>query len=126
MGDAIDVSGLDQKVANAETKIGDAQENIDAWWANANKNNPINIAKHDAAISAITKASQVVSGLDQASKSIATSSVQYSMDKRPADKWNFIVGGQYQLNKHLMFRGEYGFLASRSQYIIGIQYRFRL
>ena len=40
--------------------------------------------------------------------------------------WNFILGTQYQLNKHFMLRGEVGFLGSRQQFIGGIQYRFGL
>ena len=55
---------------------------------------------------------------------IESSTVQYSMDKRPADMWNFIVGGQYQFSKHFMVRGEGGFLGSRTQFIAGVQYRF--
>jgi long-subunit fatty acid transport protein len=52
--------------------------------------------------------------------------VQYSLNKRPKDMWNFIVGSQYQLNKHWMLRAEYGFLGSRQQFIGGLQYRFGL
>jgi hypothetical protein len=55
-----------------------------------------------------------------------SSSVQYSMDKRPKDMWNFIVGSQLQFNKSLMFRLEAGFLGTRVQVITGIQYRFGL
>ena len=52
--------------------------------------------------------------------------VQYSLDKNLKDKWNFIVGTQFQLNKHLMIRAEYGFLGSRQQFMVGLQYRFGL
>jgi hypothetical protein len=48
------------------------------------------------------------------------------MDKQVKDRWNFIVGGQYQLNKHFMLRFEYGFLGSRTQIMTGVQYRFGL
>ena len=57
---------------------------------------------------------------------IANSSVQYSLEKKQKDLWNFIVGSQYQLNKHWMIRAEYGFLASREQLLVGLQYRFGL
>ena len=56
----------------------------------------------------------------------ASSTVQYSLDKRPEDMWNFIVGGQYQLSKTWMFRAEVGFLKSRTHVIAGAQYRFPL
>jgi hypothetical protein len=57
---------------------------------------------------------------------ISTSTVQYAMDKTIKDAWNFIVGGQFQYNKHLMVRLEAGFLGSRTQVMTGIQYRFGL
>jgi long-subunit fatty acid transport protein len=52
--------------------------------------------------------------------------VQYSLDKRPEDMWNFIVGSQYQINRNWMFRAEFGFLGSRTHLIAGAQYRFGL
>jgi hypothetical protein len=127
--DAIDVSEMQTKVANAEVKINDAQQGVNIWWSGltpVEQKNPVNIAKHNAANSALEKAGNLVAGFDQAASTISTSTVQYSMDKRPKDKWNFIVGGQFQINKHWMLRGEYGFLASRQQFLIGTQYRFGL
>ena len=40
--------------------------------------------------------------------------------------WNFVLGTQFQINKHFMLRAEYGFLGSRQQIITGLQYRFGL
>jgi hypothetical protein len=40
--------------------------------------------------------------------------------------WNFVLGTQYQVNKHFMIRAEAGFLGSRQQIITGLQYRFGL
>lgn len=53
-------------------------------------------------------------------------SVQYSLDKKPKNMWNFIVGSQFQLNKSWMIRGEVGFLGARTQVITGLQYQFGL
>jgi hypothetical protein len=55
-----------------------------------------------------------------------TASVQYELNKKPKDMWNFVIGSQYQINKHFMIRAEYGFLGSRTQFIGGLQYRFGL
>jgi hypothetical protein len=55
-----------------------------------------------------------------------SSTVEYSLDKRPADMWDFMLGGQYQMNKSWMFRAEVGFLSSRSRLLAGVQYRFGL
>ena len=63
---------------------------------------------------------------DGAISTIGNSTVQYSLDKKVKNMWNFIVGSQFQLNKHWMLRGEYGFLGSRQQFIGGLQYRFGL
>jgi hypothetical protein len=40
--------------------------------------------------------------------------------------WNFVLGSQYQINKHFMIRAEAGFLGSRTQAIAMLQYRFGL
>ncbi|MEX1131889.1 MAG: hypothetical protein WEC15_01580 [Flavobacteriales bacterium] len=118
-------SGID--AANA--RVDDAQQQVDAWWSSLTplqQNNPVNAAKYDGANAALAAAGQFVNAAEGAANNAASSTVQYTMDKRPADKWNFIVGGQFQLNKHLMIRAEYGFLASRTQFMTGLQYRFGL
>ena len=117
------------KVDQGIQKVANAQQQVDAWWAglsSAQQQNPVNEAKYNAANRALTRAGEILSSADNAINTIGTSTVQYSMDKRLKDAWNFIVGGQFQLNKHLMLRGEYGFLGSRTQVIVGVQYRFGL
>jgi hypothetical protein len=52
--------------------------------------------------------------------------VQYSLTKTLKDMWNLVIGSQYQMNRHLMLRLENGFLASRQQLTMGLQYRFGL
>ena len=86
----------------------------------------MNEAKYNAANKALARAGEILASADNAINTIGTSTVQYSMDKRPKDAWNFIMGSQFQLNKHFMLRGEYGFLASRTQFLVGLQYRFGL
>jgi len=120
---------LGSKVDEGIAKVGNAQQQVNAWWAGltpAQQQNPVNIAKHDAANRALSTAGKVLAAADNAISTIGTSTVQYSMDKRPKDPWNFIVGSQFQLNKHWMLRGEYGFLGSRQQFLIGMQWRFGL
>jgi hypothetical protein len=74
----------------------------------------------------LDRAGQALESADAALEDISNSTVQYSMNKKVKDAWNFIVGAQYQYNKHLMFRFEYGFLGSRTQFITGVQFRFGL
>ena len=117
------------KIDQGIERVGGAQAQVDAWWAGltpAQQNNPVNKAKHETANAALSRAGEILSAADVAVNTISTSTVQYRMDKRVKDMWNFIVGGQFQLNKHWMVRGEVGFLGSRQQWLGGFQYRFGL
>jgi hypothetical protein len=67
-----------------------------------------------------------MTALDGALSTASTSTVQYSLTKKPKDMWNFVVGSQFQINRHFMLRAEYGFLSSREQLTLGLQYRFGL
>jgi hypothetical protein len=111
-------------------KVGNAQEQVDTWWAGLTQEeqkNPINEAKYNKANQALDRASQFLVAADNAVSTIESSTVQYSMDKKPKDMWNIVVGSQFQYNKHLMFRLEYGgFVGSRTQVMAGVQYRFGL
>lgn len=129
LDEVFDTSGWGSRVESGMEKVETAQGNVDAWWnglSDAQQNNPINKAKYNKANQVLGTASEFLVAADGALSNVANSTVQYSMDKRPADMWNFIVGSQYQLNKHFMLRAEYGFLASRVQFIGGLQYRFGL
>ena len=129
LADVLPVDQLGSKVDQGIQKVGDYQKQVDTWWAalsSIEQQNPVNEAKYNAANKALTRAGEILVSADNAINNIATSTVQYSMDKRPKDPWNFIVGSQLQLNKHWMLRGEYGFLGSRDQFILGLQYRFGL
>jgi len=88
--------------------------------------NPLNKAKYETANRVLTTACNVLNAADGALDNAENSTVQYSLDKRPKDMWNFVIGSQFQLNRHFMFRAEYGFLSSRQQFIGMLQYRFGL
>lgn len=129
LSEVLPVEDLGAKVDQGYQKLDDTQAQINAWWDGLTpleQERPSNIARHEAANNAISKAEELLVSVENAVNGIASSTVQYSMDKRPADKWNFIVGTQYQLNKHWMVRGEAGFLSSRTQFTAGLQYRFGL
>ena len=117
------------KVDQGIAKVANAQQQVDAWWASLTppqQQNPVNEAKYNAANRALSRAGEILAAADNAISTIGTSTVQYSLDKRPKDPWNFIIGSQYQLNKHWMIRAEVGFLGSRTQVITGVQWRFGL
>jgi hypothetical protein len=129
LNEVLPVDQLQPKVDLGFEKVELAQVRVDEWWeglTRVERLNPVNIAKFTAANLAIEKASTFLVAVDGALNNGESSTVQYSMERRPADLWNFIVGSQYQLNKSLMFRAEVGFLGSRTQLMTGIQYRFGL
>jgi hypothetical protein len=129
LNEALDVDGLGGRIDAAENKVGNAQVRVDTWWASLSpleQRNPLNVARHDAANRALSAAGRVLVGADMALNTAANSTVEYSLDRRPKDPWNFLTGMQYQLNKHWMVRVEAGYLSSRTQFMGGLQYRFGL
>ena len=51
--------------------------------------------------------------------------VNYHLDKAPADPWNMIIGGSYELTRNWHFRGEVGFIG-RVQALLVLNYRLAL
>jgi hypothetical protein len=129
LNELINTDGLQAKVDAGVQKVTDKQTEVDNWWSslsNIEQNNPINKAKHDVANRALSTAGTFLGNLDNALNDDKNASVQYSLDKRPKDLWNFLIGTQYQYNKNWMLRCEVGILGSRTQVIAGLQYRFGL
>lgn len=129
LNDFISVDGAQAKVDNAMDAVNDKQAQVDAWWNGltaAEQAKPTNKAKYNTANNALDKAGNLLNGIDGALSTIGTSTVQYSLEKAPKDAWNFIIGSQYQYNKHIMLRAECGFLGSRTQFLTSLQYRFGL
>ncbi|MFN8256802.1 MAG: hypothetical protein U0W24_13990 [Bacteroidales bacterium] len=129
LSDIMPADELGGKIDEGTAKVEEAQVQVDEWWAGLTpleQSNPINQRKYETYNNAIETASNILAAADGAISTISTSTVQYSLQKNLKDMWNFIVGTQFQLNKHWMVRAEYGFLGSRQQFIGGLQYRFGL
>lgn len=129
LADVIGEGGAQERVDQALVKVGEKQTSVDNWWNGltpAEQSRPSNIAKYDTANSALEKADSFLTSVDGALSTIGNSTVQYSLEKKPKDMWNFIIGTQYQYNRHIMLRAEYGFLGSRTQFLTSLQYRFGL
>jgi len=115
------------KIDTGFTKVANAQSQVNSWWNGLNtveQKNPVNIAKYQTANTALATAGQFLNGASQVVTNTGNSTVQYSLDKAPKDKWNFIIGSQFQIDKRFMIRAEYGFLSGRHQFLGGLQYRF--
>jgi hypothetical protein len=127
--DIISTDQAQAKVDQGLLKVDEKQTAVDNWWnglTNTQQANPANIAKHDTANNALQTAGSFLTAVDGALSTVGTSTVQYSLEKAPKDMWNFVLGTQYQYNKHIMLRAEYGFLGSRTQFMTSLQYRFGL
>jgi len=125
------ISGGDAqaKVDEGLMKVEEKQTSVDNWWnglSQAQQANPINQAKYNTANQALETAGNFLTTLDGALSTAGSSTVQYSLEKAPKDMWNFLLGAQYQYNKHLMLRAECGFLGTRTQFMTSLQYRFGL
>lgn len=127
-----DLIPLDDAQARVDTglaKVEQNQQSVNDWWnslSGIEQANPINQAKYNTANRALEAAGTFLTAMDGALSTAESSTVQYSLEKAPKDMWNFIVGSQYQYNKHLMLRAEYGFLGTRDQFLVSLQYRFGL
>jgi hypothetical protein len=125
--DLFPVQDWQQKVDTGFMKVANAQNEVNSWWnglSALDQKNPVNIAKYNVANAALAKAGQFLTGASQAITNAGSSTIQYSLDKAPKDKWNFIIGSQFQIDKRFMIRAEYGFLSGRHQFLGGLQYRF--
>ncbi len=129
LNDVIPTDGLQEKVDNGIVKVGEGQMQVDEWWnslSGLEQANPINKAKYATANRTLDAAGNLLNALDGALNNEQSASVQYSLEKRVKDMWNLVLGSQFQLNKHIMLRAEYGFLGSRTQFLGSLQYRFGL
>jgi hypothetical protein len=129
ISDLFPVDQWGKKIDTGYMKVAESQQKVDAWWDGltpTEQKNPVNIAKYNSANTALTTAGEVLNAAGQTVSNASTSTVQYSLDKKPKDMWNFIIGSQFQLNRSWMIRAEVGILGSRTQVIAGLQYRFNL
>jgi hypothetical protein len=129
LSEVLPVDGLQSKVDNGIAKVADTEIKVDNWWNGLTpqeQKNPVNAAKYETANRVLETTGNLFNSMDAALNDDQKASVQYSLTKRPKDMWNFVLGSQFQINKHFMLRAEYGFLGSRQQFITGLQYRFGL
>ncbi len=129
LSEVLDVSDTQDKVDEGLIRVDEAGNQVNNWWNNLppdEQQSPVNKAKYERANQLLDKTSNLLNSLDGALSTASSSTVQYSLDKNLENMWNFIVGAQFQYNKHWMIRAEYGFLGSRQQFLTGLQYRFGL
>lgn len=52
--------------------------------------------------------------------------IKYGLDKQVQQKWNGVIGAQFQYNKRWMLRTEAGVLGNRKSFLVSLNYRFLL
>jgi hypothetical protein len=52
--------------------------------------------------------------------------IRYGLEKRVKQRWNGVIGAQYQLNKNWIFRGEGGVIGDRKSIMLSANWRFLL
>jgi len=127
--DVLPIDGAQAKVDQAILNVNEKQVQVDDWWnglSTLEQANPANKARYQTANKALDTAGNLLIGIDGALSTAESSTVQYALEKAPSDAWNFLLGTQFQYNKHFMIRAEYGFLGSRTQFMTSLQYRFGL
>jgi hypothetical protein len=129
LSEVVDTDQLQIKVDQGIQTVGEKQVAVDEWWMGltpVEQKNPVNVAKYETANRTLETAGNILNSADAALNDDQSATVQYSLEKNLKDKWNFVIGTQYQLNKNWMIRAEYGLLGSRNQFLTSLQYRFRL
>lgn len=129
LAEVMPIDELQEKVDDGFAQVDEAESSVTAWWEGLTPQeqmNPVNKAKYETANRTIDAFGNLLTTVDGALSTASTSTVQYSLTKTPKDMWNFLIGSQFQLNRHFMLRAEYGFLSSRQQLTLGLQYRFGL
>lgn len=129
LSEVLPIDDLQGKVDDGMDKVEDAAVQVDEWWnglTELEQRNPVNGARYETANRVLEKTGSALNSLDGALNDDEYATVQYSLEKAPKNMWNFIIGSQFQINKHFMIRAEYGFLGSRQQFMAGLQYRFGL
>jgi hypothetical protein len=129
LADALPIGEWQSSVALGQQRVDELTQQNEAWWNSLSppqQANPVNQAKYETTKAALERAGGFLDSAERAVNNAANSTVDYSLDKRPEDMWNFILGTQYQYNKNWMARAEVGFIGTRTHVIAGLQYRFGL
>lgn len=129
LSEVLPIEEWNQKVISGQGRVADAQVELTTWWENLSpveQRNPVNIAKFEVNQRKLNLASNFLNAADNALDTADNSTLQYELDKQPQSLWSLVFGAQFQYNKSLMVRAEYGYARGRDQFLAGLQYRFDL
>ena len=93
-------------------------DNYWAWYNSLDPSKPLDKIKLDKADEVLTPI------IDNLAAKDGSSLIRYGIDKQVKEKWNGLVGLQFQLNKRWMFRSEAGLIGDRKSILASVNYRF--
>jgi hypothetical protein len=64
--------------------------------------------------------------IDRLEQADGNTKIRYGMDKQVKERWNGLIGAQFQFNKKWMFRTEGGVIGDRKSVLLSLNYRFLL
>lgn len=99
LDEAVDFEDFSKRIGQGFDRVETARVRVDDWWASLSpveRLNPTNIAKRTAANRALSVAGEVLVAADNALSNAENSTVQYTMNRRVADPWNFLTGGNFR------------------------------
>lgn len=102
----------DGKISLKDITDGGTQARLDEWYNGIENPNDF----HDRFYNEFSET------LDE----IGNTTIHYRFDKRLEKNWNFIIGGQWQINREWQLRTEAGFLPGKYQVMLSANYRFGL
>ncbi len=75
---------------------------------------------------AAVDASAIPDIIDRIDEADGSAVIRYGIDKQVKERWNGLIGVQYQYNKHWMLRSEAGIIGDRKSFLLSLNYRFLL
>lgn len=106
---------LEEAIPGLEERSAEIVADYNTWYDGLT---PIKQAAVDA-----TSIPEIIDRIDAADGS---SIIKYGLDKQVKERWNGLVGAQYQYNKHWMLRTEAGIIGDRKSFLVSLNYRFLL
>ena len=98
-------------------RINEIVDDYWAWYNSLDPDKPLDKIK-------LEKADEILTPIiDKLEAKNGSSIVRYGLDKQVQQKWNGLLGLQFQLNKHWMFRTEAGLIGNRKSILASVNYR---
>lgn len=137
LGEALNLDGaaldaLDDRLDGANNDIAELEAAWDDYtmspeWDDLSR---VEQARQTATYTTVLGVANTVVGVGESAsemlRGLSETTVHYKFDKRLQYEWNMLLGFNYQHSPVWQFRTEYGFLKSKQQLMVSLNYRFGL